>query len=145
MIALLDVNALVALAWPNHVHHQVVHRWFAEQRARGWATCSITESGFMRVSSNPAATPEARTPAEALAQLERMVVVPGHHFWPDDVSPVLDELITREWILSHRQVTDAHLLSLAIRHGGRLATFDRGILQLVPRGHPARDAVDLLS
>ena len=34
--------------------------------------------------------------------------------------------------MGYRQVTDAHILSLAIRRGGRLVTFDRGVLQLVP-------------
>ena len=37
MAALLDVNLLVALAWPNHVHHQAAHRWFARRARHGWA------------------------------------------------------------------------------------------------------------
>lgn len=32
MIRLLDVNVLVALAWPNHVHHEAVQAWFTETR-----------------------------------------------------------------------------------------------------------------
>lgn len=144
MVALLDVNALVALAWPNHVHHEAAHLWFRQQQGRGWATCPVTESGFVRVSSNPATTPEARTPAEALELLERMVAAGGHVFWHDDVSLATDELVFRERLLGHRQVTDAHLLGLAIRRGGRLATFDHGILQLVPHGHSSSDIVDLI-
>jgi uncharacterized protein len=35
---------------------------------------------------------------------------------------------------SHAQVTDAHLLALAFRRGGRLATFDRGLVDLAPEG-----------
>ncbi|MGB8298830.1 MAG: hypothetical protein WCG85_25665 [Polyangia bacterium] len=31
-------------------------------------------------------------------------------------------------------MTNAHLLALAIRRGGRLATFDRGLLDLAPEG-----------
>ena len=143
MVALLDVNALVALAWPNHVHHEAAHLWFRKQQERGWATCPLTESGFVRVSSNPMTTPEARTPAEALELLERMVAAAGQVFWRDDVSLATDELLFRERLFGHRQVTDAHLLALAIRRGGRLATFDRGILQLVPGGH-APDVVELI-
>ncbi|MCP4205390.1 MAG: PIN domain-containing protein [bacterium] len=143
-MSLLDVNALVALAWPNHIHHETAHLWFAEQQPRGWATCSVTESGFVRVSSNPATTPEARSPAEAIQLLEIMVAQPGHVFWTDDVSLATDELVSRQRLVGHRQVTDAHLLSLAIRHGGRLATFDRGMLQLVPQGREPLDVVDLI-
>jgi hypothetical protein len=41
---------------------------------------------------------------------------------------VLDETLFRpEAIAGHQQVTDAYLLGLAIRRGGRLATFDRSI------------------
>jgi uncharacterized protein len=53
IVALLDVNALVALAWDSHVHHATMRTWFAANSASGWATCPITESGFVRVSSNP--------------------------------------------------------------------------------------------
>lgn len=144
MVALLDVNTLVALAWPNHVHHQTAHLWFAKQRELGWASCPVTESGFVRVSSNPATTPEARSPAEAIQLLELMVASPGHVFWHDDVSLASDKLIFRERLVGHRQVTDAHLLSLAIRRKGRLATFDRGILQLVPESKDPHDVLDLL-
>ncbi len=144
MIALLDVNVLVALAWPNHVHHQAAHSWFREQRERGWATCPVTESGFVRVSSNPATTPEARTPREALELLDLMVAASGHVFWHDDVSLATEQTVFRERLVGHRQVTDAHLLSLAMRRGGRLATFDRGILQLVPQGYSAGEVVDLI-
>jgi predicted nucleic acid-binding protein len=51
--ALLDVNVLVALFDPDHVHHEVAHDWFADNGPRGWATCPLTESGFVRVVSNP--------------------------------------------------------------------------------------------
>jgi predicted nucleic acid-binding protein len=36
-------------------------------------------------------------------------------------------------VLGHRQVTDAYLLALAVRHEGRFVTFDRRIaLGVVP-------------
>lgn len=140
---LLDVNVLVALAWPNHVHHAPAHAWFAAVRREGWATTPITQSGSVRVSSNTRAIPDARTPAEARALLARMVAVEGHVFWPDDVALVgrpgpLDRVV------GYRQVTDAHLLELAIRHGGRLATFDRGVCDLVPEGVEERQVLEVI-
>ncbi len=145
METLLDVNTLVALAWPNHVHHSAAHAWFTEHHARGWATCPLTQSGFVRISSNPRATPVAKTPAEALLLLRRIVALPGHAFWPDDVSLASDENVTPARLLGHRQVTDAHLLCLAICRGGRLATFDRGVRDLVPDGHDSERLVVLLA
>lgn len=80
MIALLDVNLLVALAWPKHVHHVPALRWFRAHRDDGWATCPLTQTGFVRVSSNRSALPDAKSPQEALQLLRRIVALPGHVF-----------------------------------------------------------------
>jgi len=132
LIPLLDVNVLVALAWPNHVHHRLARAWFEAQHAAGWATCPLTETGFVRISSNPRVVDEARTPAEAIVLLQRMLQVAGHRFWADDVSVTQFSPETVR-IHGYRQVMDAHLLALARRNGGRLATFDRRVADLLPR------------
>lgn len=44
---LLDVNVLLALAWPNHLHHGLAQSWFRKSLTDGWATCSLTELGFI--------------------------------------------------------------------------------------------------
>ena len=144
MTALLDVNVLLALAWPNHVHHRRARSWFEKGHASGWATCSITECGFVRVSSNPAVVDEARTPAEAILLLRRLTALEGHRFWADDVSIARreDEI---ERIRGHRQVTDAHLLALARRHRGSLATFDRRVEGLLPAGADPREHLVVLA
>lgn len=122
----------MALAWPNHVHHSRALRWFIANREDGWATCPVTESGFVRVSSNVRAIPDARTPAQAIHLLRQIRRQPGHTFWGDDVSPVDSDSTAFEQVVSYRQVTDAHLVTIATRMDGRLATFDRGIVELVP-------------
>jgi uncharacterized protein len=138
---LLDVNVLVALAWPNHVHHATALAWFGSIGKDGFATCPVTQSGFVRVSSNARAIPGARTPREAREILRRIVALPGHIFWADDIDLASSEHIAWERLGSHAQVTDAHLLALAIRHGGRLATLDRGLANLTPEGAAARTVV----
>jgi toxin-antitoxin system PIN domain toxin len=143
-VCLLDVNTLVALAWPNHIHHQPAREWFVENHAAGWATCPVTESGFVRVSSNPRATPEARSPAEALYLLRQMIALPGHHFWSDPTSIANSELIDPSKLLGHRQITDAHLVALAIHHEGRLVSFDRGLVEIVPDGARAEEVLIML-
>jgi len=126
------VNVLVALAWPNHVHHGRALRWFRAVSEQGWATCPVTEVGFVRVSSNARAIPEARSPAQAIALLVRIRALPGHQFWTDDVSPADSDARAFEHLVGHRQVTDAHLLTLARKRGGTLVTLDRGLLELSP-------------
>jgi hypothetical protein len=136
MVALLDVNLLVALAWPNHVHHEPAHRWFARHARAGWATSPVVELGFVRVSSNARVVPSAVSPQEAAALLRRITALPHHRFWLDDIRFADSPFVALARVVGHQQVTDAHLIALAIRHGGRLATFDRGLAAVVPPGHP---------
>ena len=128
-VGLLDANVLIALAWPSHLHHLAAHAWFSKNANRGWATCPMTQCAFIRISSNPKIIPDAVTPSEAMGLLRQIVAQEHHKFWPDDVS-ALDERMACELLIGHRQVTDAYLLALAVRHGGRLVTFDKGLLSL---------------
>jgi uncharacterized protein len=116
-MALLDVNALVALAWDSHVHHAPMRAWFVANSSAGWATCPITESGFVRVSSNPKVLPSAIGVDAARGVLSALRARHGHRFLTGDVPA----------IAGYRQVTDAHLLTLARRRGVRLVTFDASI------------------
>ena len=129
---LLDVNVLLALAWPNHLHHCVAREWFAANRELGWATCPLTESAFVRISSHPRIGPEPRTVAESIAWLAALRAFPDHRFLSDDVSIVTSPQVPRDLAMGHRQITDAHLLALARRHDVTLVTFDRGIAALAP-------------
>jgi predicted nucleic acid-binding protein len=52
-LLLLDVNVLLAMAWPNHQFHLAVVRRL-ESRPNRWATCAITQLGFIRLSANQA-------------------------------------------------------------------------------------------
>lgn len=135
------MNVLVALAWPNHVHHARAIAWFGSHRDEGWATCPLTESGFVRVSSNTRAIPDARSPMEAIGLLRRMRALPGHHFWTDDVSPADEDATPFQAVVGYRQVTDAHLLTLTVRKGGRLATFDRALIDLAGHDKTAVESI----
>jgi toxin-antitoxin system PIN domain toxin len=123
---LLDTNVLLALAWPNHIHHRATLEWFSAKGRAAFRTCPLTQTGFVRISSNPAFTANAVTVAEALALLNRIMALPGHDFWADDI-PISDAFPSGALIATHRQVTDGYLLALAGAHGGVLATLDRGI------------------
>lgn len=127
--ALLDANVLIALSWPEHVSHAAAQHWFARNAHRGWATCPMTQTAFVRILSNPAFSRMALTPQQALAILETDCAHPDHHFWPDDLS-LVDALSRTKRITGHRQITDAYLLSLAAHHRGTVATFDRALRDL---------------
>jgi len=125
--ALLDVNLLVALFDPDHIHHEPAHDWFADNRARGWATCPITESGFVRVLTNPAYGAAVVRAADLVARLRTFCASGHHQFWPDEISLRDESLFDPALVGGHRQLTDVYLLALALKRGGRLATFDRTI------------------
>lgn len=126
-MALLDVNALIALAWDSHIHYVRMREWFVANASQGWATCPITESGFVRVSTNPKVLPSPIGMADARNVLASLHRAEGHRFLSDDVSLVDDDVPT---IVGHRQVTDAQLLTLARRRGVRLVTFDAAMVSL---------------
>ena len=130
-MALLDVNALIALAWDSHVHHAPMRAWFATNHAAGWATCPITESGFVRVSSNPKVLPSPIGIHAARGILTTLRAAPSHRFLTDDVSLTDTDVPS---ISGYRQVTDAHLLTLARRRGMRLVTFDQAV-DVLAGGH----------
>jgi len=128
---LLDVNVLLALAWPSQVHHGLARQWFRESRTLGFRTCPFTEAGFIRISSNRSVIKEAVSPAEAAGLLTRITSFPEHRFWAADLS--LSDVIRRgPPLLGYRQIMDAYLIALAAEHGGTLATLDRGAAALVP-------------
>lgn len=129
---LLDVNVLIALFWPAHESHAVARRWFARNSQHAWATCTITQAGFVRIVSNPAFSRDAVSPEQAIEVLEGNLQHPRHRFWKDQGGFVETVRPFAEKLRGHRQVTDAYLLGLAFRHGGALATLDRGVEVLLP-------------
>jgi hypothetical protein len=58
-IPLLDGNMLLALAWRTADAHLRATEWFTGGAGRAFATCPVTESGFVRIASNPAFYSEA--------------------------------------------------------------------------------------
>ena len=125
--ALLDVNVLVALFDPDHIHHEMAHDWFAQDGRASWTTCPVTEAGFLRVLSNPRYTGAVIRAADLAERLRRFCGSGGHQFWQDELSLLDESLFDLSRIAGHRQLTDVYLLGLAHKRRGRLVTFDRAI------------------
>lgn len=130
-VYLLDVNALVALAWPKHVHNQAIRTWLLAHSHCHYATCPLTQCGFLRISSNPKIIPSTRGVGEAFESLDKIVSHPRHVFWPDSAAMSNSPAVERNRIQGHQQITDAYLLALCLERGGILATFDRKISSLL--------------
>jgi toxin-antitoxin system PIN domain toxin len=143
-VSLLDVNVLLALAWPTHVHHRAAHRWFAEHYGMGWATCPLTQLGFVRLGMQPAVVKIPILFGDVMEALARMTAHGAHRFWPPEggLADIRDEILAR--VVGYHQLTDAVLLDLAIRRQGRLATFDRRVPGLLPPDSVLRDAVEII-
>lgn len=121
MTLLLDINLLIALLWERHEHHRAAQRWFGG--VERLATCPLTQLGFVRISSNPAIgyALEVTVAREVLRDLTKH---PRHAFWAHGIS-IIDRAVPT--VAGTKQLTDAYLLGLAVRRGGRLATLDQGI------------------
>jgi uncharacterized protein len=114
---LLDVNFLLACGWESHAEYLRASRWLS--RAKSFATCAISEMGFLRVSLSPA---YGASFPDAMTALGAIVAMSTHRFLPD---------ATRAQSLppvsTSKDVTDAHLVHLARRHRLKLATFDAAL------------------
>ncbi len=129
-VLLLDVNVLLALAWPNHQFHVAALERLEQKNGR-WATCALTQLGFIRLSSNPAVVGVTKSPSEAAALLG-MLVQDSRHLYLGSMPSPGAELFRQhfERILSSKQVTDAYLLALAEQNNARLVTFDTRLTAL---------------
>jgi len=124
--ALLDINVLIALLDSDHIEHQRARAWIDREVGSGWASCAITQTGFVRVISQPR-YPSPVSPTEAIDLLGQACTEPHHVYWPCDTSLLDASAIDRTRLHGPRQVTDAYLLALATHHGGRFVTFDQSV------------------
>ena len=137
MTTLLDVNVLIALGDAGHVHEAEALRLFEREAVPGgWATCPLTENAFVRILSHPKYPRALGGAVEARRLLQRLLAVPGHEFWPDEIS--LSDSGIFPSLPASGHLTDTYLLALAVKRGGRLATFDSGIdATIIPGGRQA--------
>lgn len=126
MRALLDVNVLVALLDGSHIHHARASQWLAREIEQGWASCPLTQNGCLRIMAQPA-YPQAQPLAAVAGRLAQATAHPAHQFISDDYSLLDGAQIAWQSLLGHRQITDTHLLGLAVRHDCCFVSFDSRI------------------
>jgi hypothetical protein len=135
--ALLDVSVLLPLFDARHTQHAPARNWLALDGDKGWASCPLTQNGFARIISKPGYARPISLQI-AFSMLLDQVKQTDHEFWPDDISITDASLFDHAYILGPNQITDVYLLGLAVKNGGRLVTFDRGLSFKAVRGAEAR-------
>lgn len=125
MTYLLDVNVLIALIDPRHIHHDPAHAWFSLEGYQSWATCPLVENGLLRIVGNPRYGNFFGLPMQVATMLNELKQnQPGHQFWPDAVSILDPAIFNTAGLLNSVHLTDIYLHGLAKFKGGKLATFD---------------------
>ena len=140
--ALLDINVLMALLDSDHVDHGTARTWIEREIRHGWASCAITQNGFVRIVSQPR-YPNPVPSSYALEQLTRATQTDHHEFWPCSISITDRSLIDGSRLHGPRRVTDAYLLALATAHDGRFVTFDHSIPRAAARRSDSSNLVVL--
>ena len=132
--ALLDVNVWIALLDDAHQFSEPANAFIEDPLTR-IASCPLVENAVLRVLSMPSYSRGGGLPMRAVRErLQQACRELDHEFWPDDVSLRDDSLVDFSRVQGHQQVTDLYLLALAVRHGGRLVTFDRAVALSSVRG-----------
>jgi predicted nucleic acid-binding protein len=123
---LLDVNVLLAMHYDQHIHFARAKYWLEDlvdnEPAAQFATCSITELGFVRIAGRTGiglaeSVTEARQDLQILRE-EWPITFLNDSLGADSLPP---------WVKRPAHVTDGHLVALAGVHGIRLVTLDSGI------------------
>ena len=127
-----DVNLLLAFGWRSHTDHQHCRAWFSSLSS--FATCAITELGFLRVSMSPAYRASYQ---DASRVLQSLTVQEASSFLDCDLPTSRMAIVSR-----YKDTTDCYLIELARKHSFKLATLDEGILKAPWAGgiafHPFR-------
>ena len=133
---LLDVNALLALLDPMHVHHEAAHDWYGQRSRRLLLTCSHVENGVIRVASQPKYPNCLGTSGRVREALQKFIGQVSAERCGRDVALVDDSILLRPELLTPSRVSDLYLLALAAANEARLATFDRRIPATAVAGGP---------
>ena len=124
---LLDVNALLALLDPMHVHHEAAHDWYGKRPQRRLLTCSHVENGVIRVASQPKYPNCLGTSGRVREAVQKFIRQARPERCDQEVTLVDDNVLLRPELLTPSRISNLYLLALAAAHAARLATFDRRI------------------
>lgn len=127
---LLDVNALLALGWAEHEAHEKIVARLSHSTASVWATCSISQLGFIRISSTSGVFSQTLSPLQAQSALAALCSDQQHYYLAEQPS-VLE--CNFSLLSGPRQTTDVYLLALVKHHNMQLLTLDKRLANAFPK------------
>ena len=100
-------------------------RWFEASASAGWGVCPYSETGFLRLMTNPRVGDHSFEEASSI--LAELTSLPGFQFWPiaDRSSDLIRPFFGR--VYGHQQIVDAAMFGLALKRGGIFVTLDTAV------------------
>jgi uncharacterized protein len=136
-----DVNTLLALLDPMHVHHDAAHRWYESQSPLRLILCSHLENGVIRVASQPKYPNCLGTSNRVRAVLQNFVQKVNAASCKKDISLLDDKILLQADMLTPARISDLYLLALAAANDAYFATFDTRIPAATVAGGPSALAI----
>ncbi len=109
----------------GHEFYSIATKWFEARGSSEFLLCPLTETSFLRLSTDPKVGNQQLR--DAIFLLREFSALPGFGYRPIPDS-WLNLTASFVWRLhGHKQVTDAYLLGLAVRENAVLVTLDTRI------------------
>ena len=125
---LVDINVWLALAFEAHGHHMRALGWFNRAEPGACAMSRLTQSGFLRLATNPAVFgEEAVTMSEAWILYDALLADERVYYLPEPhgLEPCWRKF-TEGGTYSPKVWSDAYLAAFALVSGIALLSFDEG-------------------
>ncbi|MBU3061088.1 type II toxin-antitoxin system VapC family toxin [Nocardia sp. NEAU-G5] len=132
-MTLVDVGVWHAAVWGRHAHHRAAANWFGEQ-ADGLLLCRVTQTGLLRLLSNPAVMGADALSRSAAWRIVDQLNEDERVLWADEPADL--EAVFRAFSAkndnSHKLWTDDYLAAFAQTSSAAFATLDRKLAARYP-------------
>jgi len=122
-----DINTVLALLDPLHIHHHDAHRWYEAVSPIQLVICPHVENGVMRVASQPRYPNYLGTASTVREVLKKFIDQLKVERCTIEPSLMDDKILKSPDQLTPSSISDLYLLSVAASNGAKLATFDQRI------------------
>ncbi len=122
-----DINTVLALLDPLHIHHHDAHRWYEAVSPVQLLICPHVENGVMRVASQPRYPNHLGTASTVREVLKKFIDQLDVKRCTIEPSLMDDKILKSPEQLTPSSISDLYLLCVASSNGAKLATFDQRI------------------
>ena len=144
-MVIVDANVLLYAVNADARQHEIAREWLddALSGAEGVGLPWVVLLAFLRIATNPRATPQPLSIEDATAQVDAWLSAPS----AITVAPTSRHAAVLGGLLqvsgaAGNLVTDAHLAALAIEHGAAIISYDRDFARFEGVRHRLPDDVN---